>query len=70
MIMSNRRFEGLRNAEVITDAKGEFTEHYGKIDMDQLLLIRPDGYIAFRSRFDEADRFFDYLNTWFYALNQ
>lgn len=68
MIMSNRRFEGLRNAELVTDDKGEFAEYYGKTTSGQLLLIRPDGYIAFRSHFDEADRFFDYLNMWFNPL--
>ena len=65
MIISDRSFAGMRNAEVVTDAKGEFARHYGRVDSGQLLLIRPDGYIAFRSRFDEAARFFDYLNTWF-----
>ena len=67
MIMSNRHFEGLRNAEMTTDAGGEFAESYGKIGIGQLLLIRPDGYIAFRSHYDEAERLFDYLSTWFYA---
>ena len=67
MIMSNRRLEGLRNAELVTDAEGEFAEHYGKSASGQLLLIRPDGYIAFRSHLDEAEQFFDYLDTWFKA---
>ena len=65
MIMSNRSLEGLRNAGLVTDAKGEFAECYGKIDSGQLLLIRPDGYIGFRCHTDEEEQFFDYLDTWF-----
>ena len=68
--MSNRSLEGLRSEELVTDAKWEFAEHYGKTDSGQLLLLRPDGYIAFRSHLDEAEHLFDYLNTWFNALGQ
>ena len=69
MIMSKRNPEGLHNAETVADDKGEFAGLYGETDAGQLLLMRPDGYIAFRSHLDEADRFIDYLNTWFYPLN-
>ena len=67
MIVSNRSLEGLRNAELVTDAEGEFAEHYGKTASGQLLLIRPDGYIGFRCHIDEEEQFFDHLDTWFKA---
>ena len=64
-----RNIEGLPNAEMVAGDKGEFAGLYGEIDGGQLLLIRPDGYIASRSHLDEADVFFEYLDKWFNALD-
>lgn len=54
--------DSLGKAEQLADPDGAFATHYGSVD-DQLLLIRPDGYIAYRSCLNEADTLFNYLKV-------
>ncbi|MCY4338878.1 MAG: FAD-dependent monooxygenase [Gammaproteobacteria bacterium] len=70
VILSERRLEGMHSANMVADGKGQFAERYGELNGGQLLLIRPDSYIAFRSHFDEAERLFEYLNIWFMPLRR
>lgn len=57
--------DALGKVEQFGDPNGAFAAHYGSVERGQILLIRPDGYIAFRSQLDERAALSEYLHTQF-----
>lgn len=55
--------DALGSVEQLNDPSGGFEEQYGAVEGGQLLLMRPDGYIAFRSRLADHARLTEYLNA-------
>ena len=56
---------GLGLEEGLLDVDGKLHERYKASSNGGLYLIRPDGYIAFAGRIEDAARLYEYLNEFF-----
>jgi 2-polyprenyl-6-methoxyphenol hydroxylase-like FAD-dependent oxidoreductase len=58
------RFAGILQLHVIASS-APFAERYGASDEDELLLLRPDGYVGFRGKASDAHALETRLHEWF-----
>lgn len=59
-----QRFKSVLELRVLTPTE-DLAKRYGTSSRDRILLVRPDGYIAFRCLVAEVSQLEFYLTTWF-----
>lgn len=66
VVLSERHHDSFGKYDQVLGNTSQYCDVYGEADAGQILLLRPDGYIAFRCELGESDQLFTYLTHWYH----